>query len=300
MGIFNQRDVYTNKWVTAEIIDSSNRLWVVPIKQQIGNHFLAKINKQMYCFTLKGARITTIYGTLVKSCKVIHYFTDNANPINPLQVKNLRELIEKNNLPKINQKLFGVLKILAQNEKQGKEFEPHLMSKLIQQIKLHEKKYPENVRTLENFISDLGIDQIGTPIQDVTEYLEEDMIAPDPTFLGNVANTLISLEEKHKIVVNEPAKNKIAWAKIIVIIMIGGLAIAGVYVLATSNLLPHLGPTANTSTSGGTSLSTNDIMKQYPDPQLLRLAIQNHQVSCQGLDKTIKDYVNTIKPSICP
>jgi len=302
MGIFNQRDVYTNKWITAEIIDSDNRLWPVPIKTVIGNHILVTIRKQLYCFTLKGSRITTIYNTLTKSCKVIHFYTDNSEPIAPEQVYKLRQVLEQNNLPKVNQKMFSVLKLIAQDEKEGKEFEPHNLETLVKQIQIHKEQYPDNVKTIENFINELPQKQINHPVRDLTDFLQEDLIAPDPKFLGDVAQTIINMEDKHKIVVNEPAKNKVAWAKIILVAMLGVIAIAGVYFLFTSNLLPHIGPTnQGTGTPGGTnSQTTNDIMKQYPDPQLLRLAIQNGQVSCNGLDKQIKDYVNTIKPSVCP
>lgn len=307
MGIFSQRDIYTTKWITAEVIDSDNRLWPVPIKAIIGNHFLAEIRKQLYCFTLKGSRITTIYNdkSLTKSAKVIHYYTDNANPIDPTQVSKVRALLEKNNLPKINQKMFGMLKILAQDEKSGKEFQPHNLTKLVEQIQVHKEKYPENVKTMENFIKELPTEQINHPIKDITDYLQEDMIAPDPKYLGDVAQTVINLEEHHKIVVNEPAKNKIAWAKLLLVAMLGVLCIVGVYFLFTSNILPHLGPTTNSnaaSSSGSTanSQTSNEIMKEYPDPQLLRNAIKNGQVSCNGLDKQIKDYVNTISPAVCP
>lgn len=300
MGIFNQRDVYTNKWITAEIVDVDNRLWPVPIKHVIGNGFLAKINKQMYWFTLKGARITTIYGTLVKSCKVIHYYTDNTNPINPKQVKALAELLEKNNLPKVNQKLFGILKLLANDEKQGIEFQPHRLEDLITEIKKHEKKYPENVKTLENFIKDLPTEQINKPVRDVTDFLEEDMIAPDPSYLGNIASTVINLEDRHKVVTNEPARNKTQWLKIMIIVMLGGLAIGGIVILMQSNIIPHIGPQQGKPGVTGTAGQANEIMQKYPDPQLLRLAIQNGQITCTGLDQQIKDFVNTIKPPICP
>lgn len=254
---------------------------------------------------MKGSRVTTIYNdkSLTKTAKVIHFYTDNSNPINPAQVSKVRELLEKNNLPKINQKMFGMLKILAQDEKAGKDFQPHVLTNLVAQIEQHKDKHPENVKTMTNFINELPIEQINHPIKDITDFLQEDMIAPDPKYLGDVAQTVINLEEHHKIVVNEPAKNKVAFAKILLVAMLGVLCIVGVYFLFTSNILPHLGPTTNSGTSSGgaiNSQTTNDIMKQYPDPQLLRNAIKNGQVSCTGLDKQIKDYVNTIPPAVCP
>ena len=68
MGIFHGRDLYSAKWLTAEIDDHGSRRWIIPIKHTIGKYFLAKIDKLYYCFEVDLAAIKTYRGLGPKVC----------------------------------------------------------------------------------------------------------------------------------------------------------------------------------------------------------------------------------------
>ena len=68
MGVLHGRDIYSSKWITAEISDASNRVHYVPIKHTLGDYFLADILGDVYAFKIDGSRILQYRETLVKTC----------------------------------------------------------------------------------------------------------------------------------------------------------------------------------------------------------------------------------------
>ena len=52
MAILHGRDLFSSKYITAEIKDQSKRLWYVPIKSTMDEYFLANLGGQVYCFKI--------------------------------------------------------------------------------------------------------------------------------------------------------------------------------------------------------------------------------------------------------
>jgi len=59
MGVLTGKDIYSSKWITADITDSAHKVHFVPIKYVLGDYFLADINNRIYLFRIDGARIFT-------------------------------------------------------------------------------------------------------------------------------------------------------------------------------------------------------------------------------------------------
>ena len=117
MGIIKHKDIFSSKWITAEITDASNRIYYVPIKRTIGDYFLADIENHVYCFKIEGARIKVYQHTLVKSFRVLQYDLNHYMPVSAKDNKMLEEVLKKNALPKMNMMLFNILKLLGKREK---------------------------------------------------------------------------------------------------------------------------------------------------------------------------------------
>ena len=126
MGVFHGRDNYSPKWINAEIDDAAGRRWVVPIKYTIGDYFLTDIEDQLYVFEIDHKAIKTYRGTGLRTIRYLNYDTTHFRPITE-KVKELELLLKKNNLPRVNNIMSNVFRVLAKREKA--EFTPHSLTK---------------------------------------------------------------------------------------------------------------------------------------------------------------------------
>jgi hypothetical protein len=218
MGILNEKDIYSPKWVTAEITDSKNEIHFVPIKHEIGEHFIAEIDDKYYVFSLRNARILNYRKTLARSFRVIQYDTSHTMPVNAAKLKELELMLLKNGLPKLNRRLHNVLRVVGKREKDS--FEPQKIEDIIaifveQGGDIHKQK----VRELTEFIRELGVDEIVTPVQKITDFIQEDLIAENPSFLGEVVPFYQRLDLEHKVISNTEIKGTRNLGKIMLVVM---------------------------------------------------------------------------------
>ncbi len=299
MGILSGRDIYSSKYITAEIVDSGQRAHYVPIKYTIGDYFLTEIGRQIFCFKIMPARIITYRETLTKSFRKLWFCTDNYLPISAGDTNLLQEVLRKNSLPKIDNKLFATMKLLGKREKQKeiKEFNGHSLLALVEEVSKHENEYTEQVQNLTNYLEHLQVDQIVTPVRKTSEFLEEELITPDPKFLGDIVSTLQTVDLEHKKVTNVPISGKLPWMKIMLIVGLVGILGGCGYWLYSS------GAFSNFSLGGffgGTSQTSQDIMNQYPTPEALKVAISQGKVKESDLPPDIKREVDAIKLPATP
>ena len=267
----------------------------VAIKHTIANFFIVEINKTPYAFKIEPARIASYKETMTKSFNKINYCTDNYMPLSPSDINALQELITTNNLPKVNYKLLRTLKLLGNREKKAdiEKFEGHSLPKLIEEVAEHQNEYTEQVQNITNYLQHLQVKQIVTPVRKVSEFLDQELIAGDPRFLGDLVSTLQRVDHEHKKVANVPMTGKLPWLKMVLIIsLIGILGGAGWYLYSS-------GAFDNFSIGGfglgGTSATSQDLMKEYPTPEALKLAIAQGKVKYSDLPPDIKRSVDAIK-----
>ena len=153
MGVFGGRDNFSPNWITAMIVDSRNRLHLVPIKNTVGDdYFVADINKETYAFKIEPSRIMIWYATFTKSFRVLWYTTAHNMPISAADNKELEQIIEINSLPKMNRLQFTMFKELTKREKfwenSNREFEPHRLTDLVAELNNHKLKNTEALQNL--------------------------------------------------------------------------------------------------------------------------------------------------------
>lgn len=237
MGAFGHEQIYSKKYLNAEITDSSDRIHVVHIKYVLGDYFVTKIDGQIYVFRLKG-HIYNYHAFAMKTVRKIYYNTQHYMPIAPEQYERLKLIIDVNNLPKINRTLFNTLRYLGKTERA--EFVQHDMESLFNQISAQENAYSKEAQNMKNFLDHLNITQIVTPLKEVTEFFEGDMIASDPQFFGDVLPAYQRLDAEDKKITNTPIRGKKNIMKYIAILM--GVALVGllVWTLWTSGALDQV------------------------------------------------------------
>jgi len=294
MAVLSGKDIYSSKYMTADITDSSNRVFYVPIKYVLGDYFLAKIENQLYCFKLDGSRICTYRHTLAKSFRKVYYNTEHYMPLSPGDVKNLEDILTKNDLPKVDNNMLKTFKILS--KKETKDFQGHDIPKLIEEIATHEKDYPQEVQDMKRYLEQLGTEKIVTPVKQLSEFLDIELNEADPKFMGSVVNAVISVEEQHKKITNTPQTGKKPFMTIIIIVALVAIVGGVIYYGASSGTFSHLIP----QIGGPPPTSANDIMKQYPDPAILKAKIDRGEAKLSDYPPEVQDMIKNTKLPTTP
>lgn len=305
MGILSHKDIFNSKWITAEITDASSRIWYVPIKNPLGDYFLADIDNQVYCFKIDGSRVKTYRHTLVKSFRVLQYDTNHYLPVSASDTKALEDVLRKNSLPRVNVMLFNILKVLGKMESQS-EFTPHNLKDLISKISKKEDQYAEQVKNITNYLESLNVDEIVTPVKKVSEFLEDDLMETDAKFLGTIVSTFQRTDIEHRKVTNTPITGKMAWLKFMAVAMIIFAVIAIAWYLYDSGTfdsgfaIPGFDLGSSNPFGGGEV----DPLKEWTDkytPEELKAAIDRGEVDYNDLPQVIKDTVDSVElPTVEP
>jgi hypothetical protein len=234
---------------------------------------------------------------LVRSVRVLIYDTSHYLPIAGPEITELAEILHKNNLPRMNLMMYGVFKMLSHREKQDQAFKDHDLQLLVQTISGKQEQFSTESSQFNKYLQNLGVDKIVCPLRNVTEYIEDDLIATDPKFMGDILSALERLDYEHKKITNTPVTGKLPLLKLalilgLVLVIVG----VGYYAYssgALSGLIPHFG-----SFGGPQPSTTNGIMQKYPTPQALKQAIKDGKVDYNSLPADVKKMVdNTQLPA---
>lgn len=313
MAILHGRDLLSAKYITAEIKDASKRLWYVPIKRTIGDYFLADLEGQIYCFKMD-TELCQYQGKLAKSFRVYQYDTSHYRPIKS-EVKELEKVLKVNDLPKVNGMMADIFRWFGDKEK--KDFNPHTLKDLVEKIGDDQGKkngikkdprYAEQAESVINFLDNLNIEQIATPVRKVSDFIEDDLRATDAKFLGTVATTLQNLDYENKKVTNTPVKPTLAWAKwglaIMMVVMVG-FAIYWMYDQGWFDSFLDIGksfegisviPTPG-QFSPPTAKDDAYYQKNYT-PESLRAAIDRGEIDENTLPPMTKEMVKNVKAPV--
>lgn len=294
------KDIFNAKWITAIICDAGNRMYFVEIKHILGDYFLAEIEKEIYCFRLKGERIMTFRSTAAKSFRAIIYNTTHYMPISGGDQKLLEDVLVKNSLPKVTNRLYGILKLFGSREKTDDKDPSHSLKALVDEIsdpKVSEE-YKDEVASLKNYLDHLNVDQIITPVKKVVEYLDGEFLATDPKYFGTVMTTHLSLEMEHKKITNSPINAKKPWLKIIVLIMLVVMLVVVVYFAYSSGTFSHLLPTFGSVNTTGQPTDEAGLLQKYPTPEAMKAAIARGELKYDALPPDVQKMVDQVKTPV--
>lgn len=306
MGILKHADVFTHKYITAIVKDSSGRGHIRHIKHTLGDYWLTEIERQMYCFKIEDSRIITYKETAARSCRILEYSTKHYKPISPENNKELEDVLRENSLPRMNMMMFGAFKMLSQKEKEkkGEPFAIHQLPQLIEVLAKGGERYQAQSTNLKTYFDNLAISQIVTPVKEITEFIEDDLIATDPKFLGDVVSTCLQLDKEHKKVTNAKVDAKKPWLLIAALcVIVGGIAFMGFYMInqggtgGLGNLFPQIVPNNQQQGAGGTGkLSDQEVFAKYPTPEALNGAIAKGDIKMEQLSPNVQKLVKNYKP----
>jgi len=292
MGVLHGRDLFSPKWITAIISDSSNRVHFVPIKHVLGDYFLTELDRQMYAFKIDGRRILQYREGGVRTVRILQYDIKHYLPLSS-DSKELEIVLEANQLPKVDSMLAGIFKILGKKEKEP--FTPHKLTDLVAQISeynqsskvgaitpFEDNPYSKAALNMINYLDHLDVDQIVTPLRGVSEFINEDLVSTDPGFMGTVVAAYQRTDLEHKKVTNTPITSKQAWLKFMLIFMgIGLVGFVG-YFAYENGWLDSMG--GFTDVAGGIGkMSDSELITKYPDSASLKAAVDSGEISYDQL-----------------
>ena len=275
----------------------------------IGDYWITDIDKQTYCFKIEDSRIITYKETAARSCRILFYSTKHYLPISPEDTKNLGETLRLNNLPRMNMMMFGLFKILSQREKKhnGEAFKEHNLEEVVKTVSGGGQKYALQATNLQTYFENLACYKIITPVREVTEFVEDDLIATDPKFLGDIYNAIQRTDHEHKKVTNAKVDAKKNWVLIMAIAaIICAIGAMGFYLITNGNIqlpfqLPSQQPnqavSPNAAPLPGQKMTDAQVFQRYPTPDDLHRAIQNGDIQMNQLSPKVQDMVKSYKPS---
>ena len=316
-GFFdNGNKIYSPKYITAEITDDNDNIHFFPITKDFDGYFVVEINKQLYAFTTKGARILRYKQKIVRSFGVIQYDVCNYRPIKP-EIKELELMLKKNSLHKLNVRLFNILQLLGRREKA--DFKPHDINALIAEFeKEFGGEYPEKVAEIKSYLRELDIDHIVTPLRRITEFIHEDLIATSPNFIASVVPKLKSLDYEHKLITNTEIKGNKHLMKYIVVALCIGLVIAGIAIANDKGVfkplqdvgagLQDLGksgigipsPMQGFQKPTADDYSDAAIQARFPTPESLKAAVQAGTIDYNKLSKFVQESIDSLPEVVAP
>jgi len=292
LGILTGKDVFSSKFITAIITDSSRITHFVPIKHTIGrDYFLADIDHKIYCFKIEGSRIFTWQKTLAKSFRMLFYDTSHYMPVSQADVTELVNLLTTENLPKVNKNLWKILKVFAVREKAGKDFEPHDLLQLQAEVTKNPNLNKVEVKNMITFLGNLKKDKISTPVKRVAEFLEGDLITTDPGFIGEIIGHVQRVDNEDRKITNSPVHVKKSWAKMVAVAMVIGIAIFGIYYLYETGAFEDL-PIPGLPSA---EKEKQDIMAEFGTPEELKAAIDRGEIDKNDLPKDIQRMVDSLE-----
>lgn len=317
MALLHGRDLLSSKYITAEIWDASGRIWFVPIKFTIGNYFLAKIEGKTYVFDLRGEK-GTYKQTLAKSFQIIRYDTSHYKPISS-KAKELEIVIKKNGLPRIDGLLNDVLAKLGKRERN--DFVKHNLNELIEEVADYGNKkmakvlgknrlFEESAKNLINFLDNLNVEEIVTPVKKVSEYIQDDIKACPADFLGQAFNMQQIADIEHRKITNTPLSPARAWVKPLVLVLIIAFVGTIFYMGYNDGWFDGLGLGGLTDgfgaigeafkmQGGGSNIGSN-IVELYPTPEAAKAAINAGKVKLSDFPPDMRPLIQSVKVGATP
>jgi hypothetical protein len=296
MGVLHGRDLLSPKWITAIISDASHRVHFVPIKHVIGDYFITDIDGDVYAFKIDGRRILQYRESMVKTFRILQYDITHHLPLSS-ESKELEIILELNKLPKVDGMLANIFKILGSKERD--DFVSHKLSELIDKIQGYEKvqaqtelneRYSKEAMNMINYLDHLDVREIVTPLKKVSEFIQEDLIATDPKFMGTVVSSYQRTDMEHKKVTNTPLQTKQAWIKFVAIFMAIGMVGAIGYIVYDGGHLDSIMGGMSMPTLG--QIDDQTVMSKYPNSESLRIAVDSGEVDYDTLSSTAQSIVD--------
>ena len=269
----------------------------VPIKNVIGDYFIVEnLNNQTYVFKLDGSRVKTTKQRAAFPFQTVDYDTSHYLPING--DTKLAELVQTiNNLPRYNNKLLGLLKIMAKTEK--RDFTEHELPALTKELSDSPDKYKKEIAEMIKYFKSLEITKVVTPLAPLCKFLEDDLKTTDPRYGGAIFDKAVEIDKENKKMTNTPKTARKSLFMLIAIPIMLALVGTTLYFAYEAGVFDNIGEGVGAQFSG--TSRDQQIMAKYPSGEALKAAVDAGEVDYNSLPPGAKSMIDNIKtPRIEP
>ena len=267
----------------------------VPVKNVIGDYFVVEnLNNQTYVFKLDGSRIKTTKQRAAFPFQTVDYDTSHYLPVNG--DTKLAELVQTiNNLPRYNNKLLGLLKIMAKTEK--REFTEHQLPALTKELSESPDKYKKEVAEMIKFFKSLEIDKIVTPLAPLCKFLEDDLKTTDARYGGMIFDKAVEVDKENKKMTNTPKTAKKSLFLLIAVPIMIALLCTTLYFAYEAGVFDNIG-----NSLGGSfgAISDEQIKSKYPTCEALTNAMKTGEIKYASLSKGTQSVYDSCQVSVTP
>ena len=283
MGIFSGRDLYSARWINAEIDDMSGRRWVVPIKYAFGDYFLAELNGLIYCFLIDFKSIKYYRGSGIKTIRFLNYSVFNYTPINSEKLTALRQFLDTHQLPAVDHKIFNVMRMLHWKEKKEKiKSTVHDLAEFAEAAR--QRVDDPSMLEIAKIVTELPTDQIVAPVGDLSEFLNDELATTKPEFVGNLVSQYRRLDESHRSITNAPLTAKQPYMKLLLIMGILMVTVFAIYYVYEEGYL---------DSSLGSISSISDFTSQFT-PEELKQKVDDGEIDEKDIPKDLRELIKNL------
>lgn len=292
MGIFHGRDLYSPKWINAEIDDSAGRRWVVPIRHTLGDYFIAEIDRVVYCFELDFRAVKYYRGFGLRTIRFLNYDTSNFRPLRGEELTRLQALLRENRLPPVNGRMYQILHALKFKEQQRERFEPHNIGELIAEL---DQRKDQRTQAVAEFLRELNVEEIVTPVRGIVEYLDDELRLTRPAFLGNLVSHYQRLDSEHKRITNLPLGPQKPWLKMALVVGLIAAVAAMLYIGYEDGWFDSLVGMADFG-----QLDASQLMQDMT-PEEARAAVDRGEIDIGSLPRELQEIIASVElPTVTP
>lgn len=227
---------------------------------------------------------------MAKTFSFYVYFTDNYSPFTS-ELKEIELIITKNDLPRLSILVYKMLKRFARHEK--RKFEALEKKAVIEALRKEQKNNPKKqieYQELLDFIEELPLEKIVTPIKRVTEHLDQTFLSPDPAIFGAIKSSLMLALTQNRETNHVEIKAKTGWFKIIAVVALVSLLCTTLYFAYEAGAFDSIWDMMSPSFGGK---SDDQIMQQYGNCPALRAAVDSGKLNYDSLSKAVQDVYNS-------
>ena len=269
--------------------------YFVAVKNVIGDYFIVEnLNKQTYVFKLDGSRVKTTKQKFSFPFQTVDYDTSHYLPVNG--DTKLAELVQQiNSLPRYNNKLLGLLKIMAKTEK--REFTVHELPAMTEELSKSPDKYKKEVAEMINFFKSLEIDKVVTPLAPLCKFLEDDLKTTDARYGGTIFDKAVEVDKENKKMTNTPKTAKKSIALLIAIPLILVLIGIVLYQAYEMGVFDDIGSQFGASFG---AISDDELKSRYPTCQKLVAGVDGGAIKYDQMSKTGKAIYDNCPRAVSP
>ena len=167
----------------------------------------------------------------------------------------------------------------------------------------HGYDYDHSILNIINYLQSLSVDEIITPLRNVSDFIQEDLVSTDPSFMGTVIESYQRTDMEHRKITNTPSLGGRSMFKVALFAVIIMLTVTVGYIMydegyfTTNNPFNNVLPNSLIPNSSLVIDPSDDeqVMEKYPTGKSLLNAIDEGKLNYDDLSDTVQKMIDNLE-----